>query len=485
MSLQEKFEQAEDAEQNTRVLITPAANQLDEIENSQTPPLSARAYVPLLPVSTEIIRRAASMRDNEDAVVTPIGGQVSLGFKNQFGEQIMDDLAPIPKFGTLLYPSQIPLMVDEQPPVEHDLMKEHDFGRLPTYSDLVDSVEGQEKPVEQVLAIAARDFIDMLTMVPQEEVRPNELNEAVYWALNFIRRGWCEKDTRYIQLLPYIVFYKKIGKRYRIFVYQRGKGVGEERLAMNCSVGVGGHINPLDFLSTQSKLTHSSKHSEPGYTQNVSFHEFTGRMLCEGFWSGILNNVIREGREEIEMRVYGRGVNNAQVVETYETKDIMDLIAQGAQDAMCSPEQWLHQRTTFFLDYASGDVEKAHLAMMIAIQVPEDYEIQTNEEELVDVGFKWLEDLQDDSLLPTPLECWSRSIIDSLTGTLEMLSLNPHRPAISSRFVMDSMANGGSHPSDPEFIAKIPAADRWKIGTISQIFDPSLKFYAMNAFLRA
>jgi hypothetical protein len=66
-----------------------------------------------------------------------------------------------------------------------------------------------------------------------------------------------------------------------------------------------------------------------------------------------------------------------------------------------------------------------------------------------------------------------------------MINLNPHRPAIKSRFVMDSMSNGGSHPSDPEFIAKINPADRWKIGTISQIFGPELKFYGMNAFLRA
>jgi hypothetical protein len=36
-----------------------------------------------------------------------------------------------------------------------------------------------------------------------------------------------------------------------------------------------------------------------------------------------------------------------------------------------------------------------------------------------------------------------------------------------------------------ETISHIPAKDRWKIGTLSQIFDPMLKFYAMNAFLRA
>lgn len=474
MSLQDKFDQAEAAELNTRVLITPATNQLDEIETPQTPPLSARSYVPLMPVELEVIRRAASMRDDENAVVTPIGGQVSLGFKNQFGEQILDDLAPVPKFGTLLYPNQIPLMVDEQPPVEHDLMKEHDFGRLPNYSDYVSSVEGQDKPVEQVLAVSARDLIDMMTMVPQEEVRPNELNEAIYLALNFIRRGWCEKDTRYVQLLPYIVFYKKVGKRYQIFVYQRGKGVGEERLAGGCSIGIGGHINPLDFLSMQAKFGSRTKGNFD--------KEFSGRMLVEGFWSGILNNVFREGREEI-LITFPPNLQSSQSLEL--AISVQGIIESSAQAEMMTPEQWLHQRTAFFLDYASGDVEKAHLAMMIGIEVPADCEIRTNEEELEDVGFKWLEDLTDDSNVPTPIECWSRSIIDSLVGTLEMINLNQHRPAIKSRFVMDSMSNGGSHPSDPEFIAKIHPADRWKIGTISQIFGPELKFYGMNAFLRA
>uniref|UniRef100_A0AAU7PFB2 Uncharacterized protein n=1 Tax=Burkholderia phage vB_BgluM-SURPRISE13 TaxID=3159457 RepID=A0AAU7PFB2_9VIRU len=470
MSLQE---QLNDAEQATRVLITPATNQQDDLtDGSATPPMSARAYAPLFPVSIEAIQRAASMRDDENAVITPIGGQVSLGFANQFGEQILDDIAAVPKFGTLLMYDQIPLMVDEQPGVEHDLFKEHDFGRLPSYSDYVSSAEGQEKPVEQVLAIAARDFLDKMLSVPEGEVRPNELNESIYLALNFIRRGWCEKDTRYIQLLPYIVFYKRVNGKIKIFVYQRGKGVGEERLALGCSIGVGGHINPIDFLSIQSKYEITDT-----FGTRAMLTQFTGRMLCEGFWTGILNNVFREGREEVEMRVYDNG--------TYATQDIVDLICKGAQDGMMSPEQWLHQRTCFFLDYASGDVEKVHLAMFIGIEVPENFEIVTNEEELLDVGFQDLDDLRDDSNLPTPLECWSRSIISSLTETMDLVALHPHREKFNSRFIADSLSAAGAHPSDAEFIAKIPAEDRWKIGTISQIFDSSLKFYAMNAFLRA
>jgi predicted NUDIX family phosphoesterase len=472
-----------DADQNadliTRTLLVPAGGEPTNDE-SVTPPMSARAYAPLMNADVDHIKVVASMRDNRETVVTPIGAQVSLGFANHFGENIIDDVAPVPKFGTLLMPCQIPLMVDEQPPVEHDLFKEHDFGRLPTYADYVDSVEGQEKAVEQVLAIPARDFLDKMFALPETWGKPNELNEAVYMALNFIRRGWCEKDTRYIQLLPYIVFYKKVGGKYKIFVYQRGKGVGEERLALGCSIGVGGHINPIDFLSMQMNL---GKGAGDQYDRN-----FTGRMLCEGFWTGILNNVIREGREEIEMRVTSPDTLKLDdlVYVKHETKDIVDLIYEGAQNDMISPEQWLHQRTTFFLDYAAGAVEKVHLAMFIGIEVPENYEIFTNEEELIDVGFKDLDDLRDDGNLPTPLECWSRSIISSLTGTMDFVAAMPGSfQRAQSRFISESLAAAGAHPTEAEYIAVIPAEDRWKIGTLAQIFDPKLKFYAMNAFLRA
>lgn len=483
MSLHEKLNEADAADQATRVLITPACNQQDDLDDGSVSfPLSARAYAPLFPVNLEQIQKAAAMRDDENAVITPIGGQISLGYVNQFGEQILDDLVPVPKFGTILMPSQIPMMVDEKPGTEHDPFKEHDFGRLPTYSDYVSSAEGQEKAVEQVLGVPAREFLNAMLAVPESEVRPNELNEAVYLALNFIKRGWCEKDTRYIQPLPYIVFFKKVKGKYKIFVYQRGKGVGEERLALGCSIGVGGHINPIDFLSMQSTYTTERMPGGPILTSN-----FTGRMLSDSFWGGILNNVIREGREEIQIRqqVGSTMEMDSDIYVKYESRDIVDIIFGGAQAAMISPEQWLHQRTCFFLDYAAGEVEKTHLAMFIAIEVPEDYEISTNEEELIDVGFRDLDELRDDSQVPTPLECWSRSIITSLTETLDHVALNPHQAKLKSRFISDSLSNAGVHPSDPEAIARIPAEDRWKIGTISQIFDTKLKFYAMNAFLRA
>ncbi|BAS04937.1 hypothetical protein [Ralstonia phage RSF1] len=481
MSLEERFQEAE---QEQRVLITPACNQQDDLDDGNLSfPLSARCYQPLFPVNLEQIRRAHAMSDDKETVMTPMGGIVSLGFANQFGEQILDDVIAVPKFGTNLMPSQIPLMIDEKPPVEHDPFKEHDFGRLPNYTDYCESVEGQAKPVEQVLAIPARELLNAMLAVPEGEVRPNELNQCVYLALNFIRRGWCETDTRFVQLLPYVIFYKKVNGKYQIFVYQRGKGVGEERLALGCSIGVGGHINSHDFLSMQSKYSAERLPSGMSLCSN-----FTGRMLVDGFWTGILNNLFREGREEIRMKL--SAILSANGGDPYPTENeitVEDIILSAAQAEMMSPEQWLYQRTNFFLDYASGDVEKVHLGMFIAIEVPENCEIVTNEEELIDVGFTDLERLyldNDEETLPTRLECWSRSIVDSLYETIEFVS-KPVERVVQSRFMTEANVENGGHYMSPETIAHIPAHDRWKIGTLSGAFDPVLKFYAMNAFLRA
>lgn len=58
----------------------------------------------------------------------------------------------------------------------------------------------------------------------------------------FIARGICEEDPTFKQLIPYQLF----AFNERFFVYQRGGGVGEGRLAGRLSVGVGGHINRED-----------------------------------------------------------------------------------------------------------------------------------------------------------------------------------------------------------------------------------------------
>jgi predicted NUDIX family phosphoesterase len=58
----------------------------------------------------------------------------------------------------------------------------------------------------------------------------------------FIDRAAAEEDPSHKQLIPYCVF--RCGDQ--ILHYTRGKSGGESRLHAKISVGVGGHINPID-----------------------------------------------------------------------------------------------------------------------------------------------------------------------------------------------------------------------------------------------
>ena len=58
----------------------------------------------------------------------------------------------------------------------------------------------------------------------------------------FLPRSKAENDPSYKQLIPYVVL--RHGDQ--VYHYLRGQGAGEKRLRALRSIGVGGHINPLD-----------------------------------------------------------------------------------------------------------------------------------------------------------------------------------------------------------------------------------------------
>ena len=60
--------------------------------------------------------------------------------------------------------------------------------------------------------------------------------------LRFIPRRQAEADPAYKQLIPYVIMTH--GEKYLSYV--RGKRAGETRLVGNRSIGIGGHINPVD-----------------------------------------------------------------------------------------------------------------------------------------------------------------------------------------------------------------------------------------------
>ena len=78
-------------------------------------------------------------------------------------------------------------------------------------------------------------------------IRTEGMDEAIARLLDpanhfFMDRAAAEDDPSHKQLIPYCVF--RCGER--ILHYTRGKAGGEARLHAKISVGVGGHINPID-----------------------------------------------------------------------------------------------------------------------------------------------------------------------------------------------------------------------------------------------
>lgn len=80
-----------------------------------------------------------------------------------------------------------------------------------------------------------------------EGIRTEGLEAAVTRLLDpanhfFMDRAAAEEDPGHKQLIPYCIF--RCGDR--VLHYTRGKSGGESRLHAKISVGVGGHVNPID-----------------------------------------------------------------------------------------------------------------------------------------------------------------------------------------------------------------------------------------------
>lgn len=92
-------------------------------------------------------------------------------------------------------------------------------------------------------------------------IRTEGLDDALARLLDvdshfFMDRDAAEDDPGHKQIIPYCVF--RCGDR--ILHYTRGKSGGESRLHAKISVGVGGHVNPVDMEGgkTGAKAYHAA-----------------------------------------------------------------------------------------------------------------------------------------------------------------------------------------------------------------------------------
>lgn len=96
---------------------------------------------------------------------------------------------------------------------------------------------------EQVLVVE-RKVIEELGMFHglQFDVAPYLNKLFAPGAMSFMPRPEAEKNPDYKQLIPYVI----MGCNGKYLNYVRGKRAGETRLVSKRSMGIGGHINPVD-----------------------------------------------------------------------------------------------------------------------------------------------------------------------------------------------------------------------------------------------
>jgi len=99
--------------------------------------------------------------------------------------------------------------------------------------------------VEQVLVIP-RDNVpggcDFAGIRPADESALAELRAAVRAHGSFMERPTAEESPAFKQLIPYVV----VRDGPRTFLMERTTAGGDPRLHRKASIGVGGHINPVD-----------------------------------------------------------------------------------------------------------------------------------------------------------------------------------------------------------------------------------------------
>ena len=84
---------------------------------------------------------------------------------------------------------------------------------------------------------------------------PDRYVEALFQPefFSYRPRGEVEGDPGFKQLIPYMIFRHNNGSGETVFQYTRGKGMGEGRLHLKHSVGIGGHISTVDAAASTSE----------------------------------------------------------------------------------------------------------------------------------------------------------------------------------------------------------------------------------------
>ena len=96
--------------------------------------------------------------------------------------------------------------------------------------------------------VISRELFDQLGAFQGISLEPEKYLPSMLDPANnyFLKRDLAEEDPGHKQIIPYAIF--RHGDKFLHYV--RGGGSGEKRLASKGSIGIGGHINDIDYAAS-------------------------------------------------------------------------------------------------------------------------------------------------------------------------------------------------------------------------------------------
>lgn len=209
--------------------------------------------------------------------------------------------------------------------------------------------------------VTGADLADNFADLQSLEARLDE-------GLSIQRREAVETNSAFRHLLPGVNLFRVNPEgELELFVYQRIKGIGEERLLGKHSVLIGGHIN----------------------VSHCQFHDHHTRL---NLGMTIIHNVLEELCEELTLN--GKPFMQALIDE--------NLRAQPSIYA--------------YINDNSDEVGQRHLGVPMLMMIPYEYEPTCAESSAVTVGFVPLKELRDNpDLGGFDFESWAKLIINGLS----------------------------------------------------------------------
>lgn len=202
----------------------------------------------------------------------------------------------------------------------------------------------------------------------------------------FARRHELETLATQIHPIPYIVAQRDNDQ---VWQYQRGKGVGEERLAGDDSIAPGGHVEIVDAVNSAPAVAYMMK-------------------FCMGLpaWNDYSDDV--------------KAMITATIRELHE--EILVRPTQNVRGGFNLDELFKFELLGLLFD-ETDEVGKVHLGLVFRLRLPSDWEVLSREAQIENRGFKLPEKLlaeHRDGLIK--LESWSRILAHRLYDERSLLA---------------------------------------------------------------